>query len=399
VLLHCNLDQEATKYNYTVTSDNDLSANFTGLYLAYSTALTKADYSVVPRVINRYFLGTLGINHALAKAEFDEIRSAWGNLCKTVWGDELAHMYRGIEVALDTQTTMRVVQTTEHVYRGIILYGGCYRLYMRDTIFIPVNKNELLAELVNSNPHTASLKFIYDSIYYPDESGRQSAMKAARTLRDVNLQIIMQGAIPQRLDEIRRKAHMLTFPGSQGEFLSATAHNITSVFGAIADSSISETGFPLHPDAITSQDRTERLLSAFGSEVPTFRVPGGKKMSLDGRFAITERGADGRPESRDLHTIGAILLPLRSAYPAFKTMKDEKAVLNPFGAKLAIQASSTSRIKKWEKESGDAIIVALRGAVGASANATSGKGKKRVAEDNSIDDRGTKRASAFDLDF
>jgi len=342
-------------------------------------------------------MGCLGVNNDLAKAEFDEIRSSWGNLCKTPWGDELAHMFRGIEIALEAQATLRVVKTSLNVYRGLILYGGMYQLHAFDSVYIPVPRDELIKELQTSNPHVAALTFIYDSIIYPDQAGREQARRAATSLRDINLQIQSQGILISRRAEIVQKAQLLSFPAKAGEFLPSTAHNIDRVFSAIANPSISEADFPLHPDAIASMDRTERLLSAFGVEVPVFRIKGGKGMSLEGKFSVRERDAEGKPSDKDIHTIGAILQPLGPAYQAFKEMKDLKQVLNPFGSKLAVQASSSSRIKKWEKESGDLVISALRKAVGASANVPNRNDKKRKLDDEDLDDRGSKRAAAFDF--
>jgi len=369
----------------------------TGISLPYVTALTKTDYGVIPRVVQRYFLGCLGATGPQAADSFENLKSAWGNICKTPWGDELAHMYRGIEIALEAQATLRVVKTSQNLYRGLILYGGMFALHARGEIFRPVPRADLLIEMENSNPHVAALKFIYGAIYFPDEPGRVQARESATSLRDVNLILVSQGYQSNFEQEIRKKAHALTFPGAP--YLSATAHNISLVFSAIADTTIPESNFPLHPDAITSKERTERLLSAFGSEVPVFRVPAGKTMSLEGKFAVKERGPSGASEEREIHAIGGILLPLARAYPAFKEMKDAKAVLNPFGSRLAAQASSSSRIKRWEKESGDLVVAALRLAVGASALVPNGKTKRSRDEDD--DETGNKRVkpSAFDVDF
>jgi hypothetical protein len=394
MIFHCNLDTPADTYTYTVEGDSQLSSNYTGLSLPYSSALTKTDYQIVPRVISRYFMGVLGTADDIAMAEFDEVKSSWGNICKTSWGDELAHMFRGVELALECQATLRVVKTHQNVYRGLILYGGMFEIQMRDKVYTPVPKDELIKELVNSNPHAAALNFIFESISYPDETIRNTEKAAVTNLRDINTQIMLRGVIGSRHAEVVKMAHRLTFP--QADYLNVTSHNITMVFSAIANLSIMEHTFPLHPDAITSSSRTERLLSAFGSEVPVFRVPGGKAMSLEGRFSVRERGTTGQPEDRDIHTIGAILLPLDRAYQAFKEMKDTKKVLNPFGSRLASQASSASRIKKWEKDSGDAVIAALRAAVGAQAFVP-GSASKRKADDDDIDERGTKRSAAFDM--
>lgn len=394
-MFHCNLTTPMATYNYHVQGNAGLSRNMTGLSLPYVEQLAKPDYGIVPRVIERYFLGTLGLNAELAKAEFDEIKASWGNICKTSWGDQLAHMYRSIELALEAQGSIRVVETSLHTYKGTIIYGGMYEFHTRDKIYKAVPHAELIVELAASNPHVSSLTFIYDSIAYPDATTRLNMTNAARSIRDVNRELTTRGFLQAREEEIIRKAHLLSFPG-QSDYFAVTAYNIEKVFQAMGNATISEADFPLHPDAVTSTKRDERLLSAFGSEVPSFRVPGGKKMSLSGNFAVKMREANGKMELKDVHAIGAILVPLAKGYQDYIAMKNDQEILNPFGSRLANQASSSSIVKKWEKDTCTTVVAALRSAVGASANVPANENKKRKADDDEIDDR-YHRVDAFDF--
>jgi len=385
-VIYANNTVKFDSFKYEYENDADFPTGFTYLLLPYESLLTKTDYAVVPRVIQRYFMGTLGATAAQATSTFLDLKSAWGNICKTPWGDVLAHKFRSVEFALMTQTSLRLLKSNS-VYRGCILVGGAYTLHYNDTAYRPCSRSEILLAVRNASPHTASLEYIFSKITYSTQTERDNARNACQSVGDVNRQIRTHGIVEAERSEIRRRAYHLNFPGD-GQFLTPSAYNISKIFTAIGDPS-SVAIYPLHPEAIDSITREERLLSAFGSGVPTFLVANGKKMSLEGNFFVRERDTSGHNlVNRDVHKIACTLAPLRVAYQDFLKMKDMKAVLNPFGAQIGNSNANKAITRAFEKESAADIIAALRKAVGASTVMKDNELKRRAAED--IDDRDSK---------
>jgi hypothetical protein len=265
--------------------------------------------------------------------------------------------------------------------------GGLYTLSYNDKLYVPVSREEILSAVKNASPHLASLTYIFSKIHYSSDVERENAMNNCSTLADVNKQIRMKGIIEAERPEIRRRAYHLNFPGD-GQYLNPSAFNIAKIFTAIGDAT-SVAIYPIHPAAIDSNSREERLLSAFGANVPTFMVANGKKMSLEGSFHVRERDARGANlVNRDVKKIACVLTTLPLAYADFLKMKDTKSVLNPFGSQIGRSNANTAIARSFEDESAQNIITALRKAVGASA-VVPDDSRKRKAQDD-IDDRNSK---------
>jgi hypothetical protein len=199
---------------------------------------------------------------------------------------------------------------------------------------------------------------------------------------------------------IIEKAYFLSFHNDL-EFFYPNSHNIAKVLKAIADDSLIETNFPLHPEAITSADRTYRLLSAFGMDVPTFIVPGGKKMSLEGNFTVPDRDAKGDATVKDVHKIAVAFTDLKQAFIDFNTVKASKEIQNPFGNKGLSNSNAytnTGLLSRFEKDHAQDILVALREAVGAKPpTAGTAAGKRARETDNNAMDRKAKKSKLFDV--
>lgn len=392
-LIFANTATRFQDFQYEYEVDSDFPTGLTYLFLPFEKVLTKTDYSVIPRVIQRYFMGTLAVSAEIAALNFLDVKSNWGNLCKTSWGDILAHKFRCIEMCLQAQGSLRLIKSNG-VYKGCVIAGGMYTLTFNDTVYRPVSREEILVQIKNATPHKASLDYIFSKITYASATERANGLNACATLADVNFQIRSHGIIEAERSEIRRRAYHLQFPGD-GMYLTPTAHNISRVFTAIGDASISAV-YPLHPEAIDSNFREERLLSSFGAAVPSFYVPNGKKMSLEGNFFVRERNpGNNNLEDREVHKIACVTVPLKQAYADFLKMKDSKAILNPYGAQIGKSNANTAITRSFEKESASEIVVSLRKAVGASAVSRLIVGKRKAEDDIGPDPK----RGAFDLDF
>jgi hypothetical protein len=381
-----------------ITSDAHLPTGFTGVYLPYVSELTTPDFSILPRVFSNYFLGFLGNNRDQAFHMLDQLKSMWGTVCKTEHGAVMAHVLRVIEIAFACQGTIRLVKPTGHSYGGAVILGGLFTLKVWDRLHHPVDRTELLSQIHSASPHQASLDFIFNNIYYADDAARNAAKASVRNVRDVSFQIRSHGVVEAQRKAVVEKAYLLSFAGEK-ELLSPTAHNIVEVLTAISNDAIPESSFPMHPEAVLEESKAGRLLSAFGIEVPSFLVPGGKKMSLNGNFSVKTNvpGAVGQAAQQTIHKIAVIGLPLADALRDLETVRKDQYVLNPYGNMSAARVSTAGIVRTFEKDSADSIVVALRAVSGASQN-VAGRAKRGRGDDEDDDEAQKKLKVDLGLD-
>jgi hypothetical protein len=395
-LIHSNLITPFETYNYIMSADPHVPTAYTGVVFPYVEELSDIDYSIVGRVFTRYFAGQFGTDRHSAMQALDSIKTGWGVICKTVWGSEIAHLLRVIEICFEVQGHVRCYVNPTGQYSGAVIFGGLFTLKIGDKVIEPYGRDQIVAGINNSTPHVAALDFIFAQMYFGTHDERTASKQTVRTVRDVAFLIRSKGVVEAQRSEIVKRAYHLKFKSEPG-YLTPTAFNISRVLNAINDLSFPESEFSLHPEALFAASRAERLLSAFGIECPSFVVPGGKKMSLEDSFKVKDRGADGNVTQREVHKISVALVSFKKAVDDFELVKKEKVVFNPFGNQLGSRSSTDKMTKSFEKDSADQIITALRSAVGAVQKAESaGKRKDREGEDGDDEER-AKRNKFFDV--
>jgi len=394
-IIRTNLRIPYDTFRFSAQTDNDIPTGYTGLVFPFVSALCEPDYQVVPRVLQRYFLGCLGINPEIAGEEFNSIKTSWGNLCKTPWGFKLAHIFRCIEVMLESQSSGLIVGAPG-AYEGIVILGGLYTIHIGDRIVVPGTRDQVINALSLTNAHLTSLNFILDKVYFPDSTTKTNQKAMCVSRRSLNWVIRQHGVVEMARSDIIKKAYLLRFPGEPA-YLTPSAFNISFVFDRLADPTISEGDLPLHPEAILASDRETRLLSVFGIECPSFMVPGGKLMSLKGNFAVEQRDKDkGTKETRDVHKVAVAMVSLKKAAQDLATVKETAKIQNPFGAQIGGTVSSNSTMRKFEKEGAQGILASLRKYVGVTEQDESGSKRKREDVDEGRE-RQKKQFAAFDF--
>jgi hypothetical protein len=392
--IYANTVNNFDNHRYTITDPSHLPADHTGIVFPYVRVLAAPDNQIFARVFSTYFMGFLGSSQEDALDMLETLKASWGNICRTEEGFELAHMLRVVEIALQCQSHLVFKKNHSNQYEGAVLLGGMFTLKVNGSVYVPESPDLLKDRLIASSSHESSLDFILSKLVYTAPESAATVKPLIRNIKDLSFVIRSKSYNTTFESEFIAKAYQLSFRGD-GNYLSATSHNITTILNAMADPNISESTFPLHPEAITSQDRDFRLLSAFGISVPDFLVPAGKKMSLEGNFTVKEDGPQGK-QTRDVHKLAVIMKDIKTAYQDLLTVKKERAVQNPFGNKLGSAASynSSGLITRFEGDHARDVITALRKFTGAK-EATQNPKRSRDADDE--DDKRAKRSKLFDV--
>lgn len=392
-MAHSNLPVKFKDYKPEINSSSNIPVGL-GFCLPYVRDLSLPDYRIVPAVLSRYFIGLLGEDADEAQEVFSEIKGSWGNLCRTEMGFELAHLFWSMAFAIESRSQILAIVPSSRVYTGCIVIGEGYKVDIRNRLLEPCTRSDLVNAYSQLSPHDSSLAKIYWLLTFSADEARIQARDACNSFQQLRSDIANH---PFRMDkeaEIEKLAMQLAFPG--GEPLSPTPYNVAVILGAIADETKSEDQFPLYPRCVTENDRTVRLLSAFGMYAPSFLVPGGKQMMLDKPFEVSVGGKrGGGDDSRKIVTkIGYIMKPLDQAVADLAKVKEIKAVHNPHGSNIMGRTSANSLIRSAETDNASSIIFALRMYTGTSVSDVVA-GKKR-ARDEGVMGEGSKKRRVDD---
>lgn len=390
-MAHANLSVPFLEYKPEIGSSSAIPTG-RGFCLPYVRDLSLPDYRIIPSVIGRYFMGLLGSDAAESQEVFDELKSSWGVICRTEMGFELAHMFWCISLAIETRSQILAIVPSSKKYLGCMIIGDGYSMDIRGRLVSPCSRTDLVEAFGTLNPHDGALAKIYWLLEYGAADARIQDRDACKSLRGLWLDIKNHPQRADKTDEIKKLALQLAFPGS--EPLSATAHNVATVLGAIADANVSEDKFPLYPTCVVSNSREERLLSAFGAYAPSFLVPGGKSMMLDKEFEV-QVGKKSEGNTRNVKKIGYIMKPLEQAVADLERVRETKGVLNPHGSAIMGRTSANSLIRSADAENAAGIIFALRMYTGTAVSDVV-LGKKRSREQEGQTGEGSKRKRAND---
>jgi hypothetical protein len=387
-------ERDLSKVKYTVVEANDIPGDNTLLF-PFVSALAREDDDMVLSTINRYMFGLLGESEEVALGVYTVMKEGWGVLKNTMWGDELAHLYSCIKLCFMTGAMGRVIVTPNNIYQGFILIGTGYSLIQHDVTYTPVTKADFSKAFKSSSPHTSSFLELLDLVNFPDDMARVAAKASYNKTYQIALAFRQFGYNSNDEERIRRLARNLVFPLDNP--IPITSINVTNVLTAMSSESISEENFPLHYQAILEKDRRNRLLSAFGSTGPSFLIPGGRSVTLDGNFEYTMT-VKGKKETKTTTRMFAIIVPWAKACEDLATLLVNHTVLTPIGTPLAGRASSFSMIREYSGPGGASVLGSLRSICGVSMTgaSTSAAGKRK--RDDETDESVKKARVAFEWD-
>jgi hypothetical protein len=374
-----NLSQkDLSKVEYTFSRAEEVSDHGIIMF-PFHKDLAKDDRDTVLTTIQRYFMQLLGSTKKESDDCFQKIKESWGNLSITPWGDELAHLYSGIRASLMTGTRMKVFTTPQDLYQGFILIGYGYECVQWGIDYTPMNNEQFVTAFLKASPHTSSLFQLLDMVNFPDDMTRQGAKTQIKSTSDLSEAFRTHGYDANKETRIKELARHLAFPSDFS--LPCTAKNLSDVISAMAGNYSGS--FPVHPSALLERDLKRRLLSAFGAAAPSFIVPGGRNMSLEGAFEYQTTIGQGKQKKVVKTTrIFVHIVPLSQAFKDLDTVISSKNIQSPIGTPIANRASSMSMLREYSQNGGASVLTALKSLCGVTLEAgPSGSSKRARSEE------------------
>jgi hypothetical protein len=341
--------------------------------------LAKDDRDTVLTTIQRYFRGLLGSNAKESETCFQRIKESWGNLSITPWGDELAHLYSGIRASLETGTKLNIFTTPQNLYQGFILIGYGYECVQWGEKYTPMTNAQFAIAFPQASPHISSFLSLLDIINFPDDMQREGAKETITSTSLLSSAFRTFGYDANKETRIVELAKHLSFPADFA--LPCTAKNVSDVLMAMTGNYSGS--FPVHPSALLERDLKKRLLSAFGAAAPSFLVPGGRNMTLEGAFEYQTTIGQGKQKKVVKTTrIFVHIVPLTQAFKDLDQVIASKNIQSPIGTPIANRASSMSLLREFNQAGGTSVLAALKSLCGVSLEGTaSGSGKRARSEE------------------
>jgi hypothetical protein len=326
-----------------------------------------------------YFLKCLGDTTEEIIEGLREFRSAWGNIHRTTTGVMLSFLAICIRVALQAQARVYPIFESGS-FVGVVLSGSAFTIDLEGTVYRPVSRETLSPVIALADSHAIALVAISKKAGNDAQQKRVLASTSMVELREI-LRAVW--TIEMAKDDVLRLAKGLRFKKTDAPW-GINVNTLTKALTLITQPALPlESNLPLHNSMLFESDRTKVVWSCFGGMAPSFRIPGGRPMSLTGPMTVPQRGAGGKKVD-DIHVskVACRNVILEVAIRDLKEMMDLKEILNPFGTPNQ-KASQMNQDRFFSGDDGKAIIALLRSSCGVSAaDLSTGKRKAQEVEES-----------------
>lgn len=242
------------------------------LWCPFVEALAHNDVEMVPDFIENKLRKLLGENTPQQMKKMDDIRSVWGHAGFTPEGKCVSHITKVMDIAIEAQARMQPV-FEQDVYYGSLILGAGYSLGAFNSKYVPAPFSQILPDVLQSSPICETLKKI-SAIAGVD-------VKECKTILEISKCFEAEGVnlSSKEQSDIVSLAHKLRFQKRIVPVNSDTLYIAMSRFGVPGSNFIDDL---ISPDAMFLSDQ-HKLLSAFGTLVPSFNVKGGVETKLEGK--------------------------------------------------------------------------------------------------------------------
>jgi len=139
--------------------------------------MTRPDFVTIKENFVNHFFRLFGRSFESCKREIVDIKHGLNSLSNTEVGQEITHVFKGIDLALKTQT--RLYLLFDNGYRGFVLLGGHFAVYDGSCWVTPVTPEEVKAELSKLDTHNAAVAKIAELLSDIALAGSKKTVKVS----------------------------------------------------------------------------------------------------------------------------------------------------------------------------------------------------------------------------
>jgi hypothetical protein len=363
--------------------------NRDGLFIPYIEALHHFDDKVVLDLMNHYFIKCLGDTTEDIVEGFNDFRQGWGNIRRTRTGVMMSVLAVAIQIAIRAQA-QAIPLFLQGRFSGVIISGGGFTVNLERVVYRPVSYANLKAEIPKVDTHAVSLRRIRQ-LQATDVA--KTAIDNVTTMGELRAVLLSTWTIEStHKEEILKAARGLNF----GEkHWGINVNTLANAFSFIINTTQSLDLLPIHYSQIFETERARVVWSCFGGMAPTFRIPGGRALSLEGSMTTMIRGRDGKKQpSAEISKVACRNVVLEVALRDLDMTIERKEILNPFATPNQ-RVSQMNQDRFFSSDDGKAVIAGLRSICKVSAQDLSNR--KRKASEVGEDEPGRKRGRAFEI--
>jgi len=356
-----NLAERPDNYDYYTTAVSDISNIYDLTFFAFLDELANNDIKTTPDFIDKYFTGLFSSDPEDDFSVRADIRGHFGIIGRTKWGRIVTHITKVVDLAIKIQCTVKLHYHGD-VYLGTHILGSNYIITLHDGKLVTSHPQQLVADsMATFFPHTRAFTEILAIVTTlgKDEDWLMETIKISSG--NYCMEIESLNTTEDQRKRIFDLSQELSF---EMPYDHVTVGNVLDCLSYIADESKPfNIRMPRHPVSLFNPSRIFKALARFGKYAPSFRVRGGRIMSLSSNFVVEVqqpmRGGGTRKVTKNVGRIGAALRPIKEAVADFEEVVASKNVINPFGNAVT-RASSTSIVKVYEGNDCMAVVTALR---------------------------------------
>jgi len=261
-------------WNGFLTSGVTTGITSHGIICKFHPQLALPDANLIGDVLGRRFLAGLGEDLEEQTENLDLLKSGLSSLRLTRLGDELTHLYRCLDLAIECNAGC-VPIFTRNVYEGCLISGGPGATLIHNGAKFPfLSISSLKQDMLNVSTHATALGHI--AAVLPETM--VEAIKECRSMVDLRKLCLAAQVTQQERELVIRHAANLEYSTDD---LVINPANLKRCFTILSNLSLLTPNDPIGRMALFETDPVVVALSMFGEKTaPSWDIPNGTPCSL-----------------------------------------------------------------------------------------------------------------------
>lgn len=311
-----------------ITSLTDLPGMY-GIWSPYVSKTQFFDVDFVPRLVNQYFLQSLGSSKEGCLLAMEKFKREWGVLGKSEGGKELTHI--GVCISLAIPAQARVLPYFQGgTYQGSFIMGYGFTISCQGTLYRPVAPTELRKQVEDTVTHKRVLARILEllSVQGDVNDGMSDLGRAIANNTYSGMMLLRKLCLVTAVSEgaklqILELARGLDFKEISWSTNPSKLECALSLIGDLGEELPDD--LPIHPSMLFTTERLSTVWSCFGFTAPSFRPLSGKLVAVNARtYSVTKREKGGEPttEERQFSWLHVRFTTLQQSIADLKEVRD-----------------------------------------------------------------------------